>query len=284
MSPLPEPHDLSSSTCSCRAYDHGAHVVDWTPAGGPPVLWLSPRATLSSSSAIRGGVPIVFPWFGAGLSGAMTPSHGFGRLSEWRLASLERAVDHATAEFRLDSSQVTSGEFPHPYEVRLSVSAGRRLSLALTVRNTGEESFTYEDALHAYLAVGDVTQVTVLGLDGAEYTDKVAGPSDPLPVQAGPIRFASEVDRVYRSAGEIRVADPVLGRTIIVRTWGSSSTIVWNPGAIRAAEPRTADIGPEHWREFVCVEGGNVSTDAVRLAPGETSTLNYELRVESLPA
>ena len=213
----------------------------------------------------------------------MTPSHGFGRLSDWRLASLECASDRATAEFALDSNHVTSAEFPHPYEVRYSVSAGEHLTLALTVRNTGEEPFTYEDALHTYLAVGDVTEVTVLGLDGAEYVDQAAGPSNQLPVQAGPIRFESEVDRVYRSTGEIRVVDPVLGRMLVVRKLGSRSTIVWNPGGARAAEPKAADIGPEHWREFVCIEAGNVADGAVLLAPGDTSTLNYELRVEALP-
>ena len=140
MAPLPAPHDLSSSTCSCRAYTHGAHVVDWTPTGSQPVLWLSPRAKLDSSTAIRGGVPIVFPWFGAGRTGGMAPSHGFGRLSDWRLASVEYASDRATAEFVLDSSQVTSAEFPHPYEVRYSVSAGESLDLDLRVRNTGEEA------------------------------------------------------------------------------------------------------------------------------------------------
>ena len=257
MATLPEPHDLSSSTCTCRAYDHGAHVVEWTPTGRHPALWLSPRARLDSSSAIRGGVPIVFPWFGGGVTGEMTPSHGFGRLTDWRLASRDRAADRTHAEFVLDSSQVRSEEFAHPFEARYAISAGERLELALTVRNTGEEPFTYEAALHAYLAVGDIAEVTLLGLDGVEFHDKVAGPSDPLPVQTGPIRFESEVDRVYLSTAEIRVEDPVLERTLVVRKSGSRSTIVWNPGARRAAEPKAADIGPEDDR-FRLLSGSHV--------------------------
>ena len=72
---------------------------------------------------------------------------------------------------------------------------------------------------------------------------------------------------MYRSTGEIRVVDPVFGRILVIRKSGSRSTIVWNPGAERAAEPKAADIGPEHWHEFVCVEGGNVAADALLLAP-----------------
>jgi glucose-6-phosphate 1-epimerase len=279
MTTLPDPYDLSSSSCSCRAYAHGAHVVEWTPVGDHPGLWLSPLARLDSSSAIRGGVPIVFPWFGGGASGTMTPSHGFGRLSDWQLASIDRSADQVEAEFRLDSSQVSDEEFPYAYRASYVVSAGRRLELALTVSNDGDAAFTYEDALHAYLGVGDVRRVTVEGLDGAEYADKVAGPTDPMPLQSGPIRFESEVDRVYRSTGQVRVIDPVLERTLTIRKSGSRSTIVWNPGPIRAAEPKAADIGPDHWHEFVCVEGGNVAQDAVTLAPGESGSLTYAIDI-----
>jgi len=280
MAPLPDPYDLSSSSCACRVYSHGGHVVAWTPSGGLPGLWLSPLARLDSSAAIRGGVPIVFPWFGTGRNGAMTPSHGFGRLNDWQPGTVERSADRVTAEFLLDSSHASSELFPHDYRARYVVSAGARLALTLTVTNLSDTAFAYETALHAYLAVGDVRQVTVEGLDGARYVDKVAGPTDAAQVQAGPIRFGSEVDRVYRSTGEIRAVDPVLRRTLVIRTTGSGSTIVWNPGPVRAAEPKAADIGAEHWHEFVCVEGGNVGSDAVTLAPGEDSTMTYELAVE----
>ncbi len=283
MAVLPDPYDLSSASCSCRAYAHGAHVVEWTPAGGRPGLWLSPLARLDSSAAIRGGVPIVFPWFGAGRSGAMTPAHGFGRLSTWELVSLDRSADRVTAEFRLDSGRVTSEEFPYRYEARYTLTAGERLHLALTVDNAGDVPFSYEEALHAYLAVGDVTAVAIDGLAGASYADKVAGPADPAPVQAGPVRFEGEVDRVYRSTGEVRVVDPVLERVLVVRKSGSRSTVVWNPGPARAAEPKAADIGARHWNEFVCVEGGNAGVDAVELAPGARHAMTYELSVESLP-
>ncbi len=177
MAPLPVPHDLSSSTCSCRAYVHGAHVVDWTPTGSEPVLWLSPRARLESSAAIRGGVPIIFPWFGSGRTGGMTPSHGFGRLSDWRLASLECASDRATAEFALDSNHVTSAEFPSSIRGPLFRVRGRAPHARADGPQHGRGTLHVRRRLHTYLAVGDVTEVTVLGLDGAEYVDQAAGPS-----------------------------------------------------------------------------------------------------------
>lgn len=280
MTPLPATVDLSSASCAARAYAHGAHLAEWTPAGQSDVLWLSPLAVLDSSAAIRGGVPVVFPWFGSGASGAMTPSHGFGRLTPWRQGAVERDDDGVSATFELDSTMATSAQFPHAYSATYVIRAGERLHLELSVTNTGASAFTFEEVLHTYLAVGDVASVTVEGLEGAEFADKVTGPVSPPPVQAGAVAFGTEVDRVYRSRGVVRVVDPVLRRVLVVEKSGSGSTVVWNPGAAKGAA--AADIGAGHWREFVCVEGGNVQQDAVTLEPGESSTMAYGLHVEPL--
>jgi glucose-6-phosphate 1-epimerase len=212
----------------------------------------------------------------------MKPSHGFGRLSEWRLESLERSEDGTLAQFRLDSSTATSTEFPNDYEAQYVIRAGERLSLELTVANAGSTSFTFEEVLHTYLAVGDVSAVFVEGLEGAEFVDKVTGPASPPPIQSGPVTFGGEVDRVYRSTAAVRVVDPLLHRVLVIEKSGSRSTVVWNPGAAKASEPGAADIGPDHWAEFVCVEGGNVQQDAVTLAPGESSTMTYGVHVETI--
>ncbi len=282
MTALPEPRDLSSKSCSCHAYLHGAQVVDWTPSGAEGVLWLSPLATLDSAAAIRGGVPLVFPWFGPGMSGTMTPAHGFGRVSQWRLESVEAGAGSTIAVFGLDSSMATSDEFRHDYSARYVVRAGQRLELQMTITNTGATSFAFEEVFHAYLAVGDVHQVTIEGLDGAEYVDKVGGSTDPLPVQSGLVTLGTEVDRVYRSSAEVRVVDPVLKRVLVVRKAGSGSTVVWNPGAAKAAA--AADIGPDHWREFVCVEAGNVQADAITLDPGQSTAMTCTFDVEPYSA
>jgi glucose-6-phosphate 1-epimerase len=277
---LPDPVDLSCDSCSCHAYLHGAHLVDWRPRGARGVLWLSPLARLDSAAAIRGGVPLVFPWFGPGVSGTMLPPHGFGRLADWHLAPVERDVETVTAVFGLDSSVATSDEFPHRYTARYVIRAGEQLSLELTVENAGELPFTYEAVFHTYLAVGDIERVTIEGLDGAEYADKAAGPAAPNVVQSGDITLLTETDRVYRSTADVRVVDHGQNRVLVVRKCGSRSTIVWNPGERKGAA--AADIGPDHWREFVCVEAGNVAGDATTLAPGGSATMSCVIDVEPL--
>ncbi len=277
MTALPEPWDLSSDAGECRVYAHGAQVVTWTPAGGDPVLWLSPLAQLDSSRAIRGGVPVVFPWFGSGPSGDRSPAHGFARLNSWRASPVERHADAVTMTLSLDSHVVTDEAFPFGYSAALTVTAGEELRIELTVSNTGSESFTFEEALHTYLAVGDVRQVSIDGLDGVDYRDQAAGAATSRARQSGAVRFDGEVDRVYRYGGELQLVDPVLRRALVITTTGSASTVVWNPAEARGAT--MSDIGPRHWTEFACIEAGNVREDAVRLEPGQSHTLGYAIRV-----
>ena len=299
MATLTQHIDLMSSSGSCRVFLHGAQVVSWTPTGQEPVLWLSPLAQFDSDRPIRGGVPVVFPWFGAGVQGDRAPAHGFARLTEWSVVEVVRADDRASAVLELQAgarlglsaaeavSPDSRDAFTRPFSARLRIQAAESLDLALEVTNTGSEVFTYEAALHTYLAVSDVQRVRVEGLDGCEYVDQAsAAHASPASTQAaggravqkGPVTFSGEVDRIYACGGNVGVVDPGLRRTLLVRTSGSASTIVWNPGEERAAT--MPDISPAHWRAFVCIEGGNVRDDAVTLAPGESHSLGYSVAVK----
>ena len=268
------PISLSSPHGSVVAYAHGAQVVQWTPAGAAEsALWLSPRAALDSASAIRGGIPVCFPWFGPGRDGNMTPAHGFARTATWEL--VEAAADDAGARMRwlLDASMAADPKFPFAYAAELEVQAAAELTVALRVRNEGQEALSYEDALHAYLAVSDVEGIRIVGLDGAEYADKARGGI--TAIQRGDLTVRGETDRAYRSTSRIEVHDAQ--RTLVIEKSGSASTVVWNPGAALAS--RMADIGSGLWRGFVCVEAGNVLGDAVRLAPGADHVTAYRLAV-----
>ena len=67
---------------------HGGQVTSFVPRGGRELLWLSPLAQAGPSTAIRGGVPVCLPWFGAGRDGGLSPSHGLARRARWRLHSV----------------------------------------------------------------------------------------------------------------------------------------------------------------------------------------------------
>lgn len=266
-------HLLENEAATGLIYDHGAQLVSWVPSGKAPVLWLSEHAVFAPDQAIRGGVPIVFPWFGGGISGTSTPAHGFARVSEWTQTELVNTPDRSSATYVLTESNAHSAQFPYDYRVTYACELGESLELTLTVENLDAHSFTFEAALHAYLHVGDAEQIVIEGLDGTQYRDKVSGKNGVL--QVGDLRLSGPTDRVYESSGEVCVVDPVLGRRLHVRKAASANTVIWNPWSTGAAN--LADMGDDEWRSMVCVEGANVLGNAITLEPGEQHTMGYSL-------
>jgi len=283
MTRLPEPRLLSCADATGAVHDQGAHVTGWTPAGQAPVLWLSPSTALEQGAPIRGGVPICFPWFADGPSGGLQPKHGFARTLPWHVETFESSDHEAVAVYRFSDADVRDPAhrelFPHRFEAEYSVRFGAQLALELAVTNTDDHPFDVEEALHTYLAVGDVRRIRIEGLDGASYRDKVLGRDGC--VQEGELVLDGETDRVYEAAGEVAVVDPVLGRVLRIRRAGAANTVVWNPGAEKAAA--LPDVGPDAWTGFVCVEGANTAAHAVRLEPGRTHRMAYRVAVEALP-
>ncbi|GGG53462.1 D-hexose-6-phosphate mutarotase [Kocuria dechangensis] len=283
MSQLPQPRLLSCADATGAVYDQGAHVTDWIPTGHAPVLWLSPSTALEKGSPIRGGVPICFPWFADGASGGREPKHGFARTTPWHVETRESSDHEAVIVYRLHDTDIKDPahreQFPHRFEAEYSVRFGPELLLQLNVTNTDDHAFDFEEALHAYLVVGDVHRVRVEGLDGAAYRDKVLDQDGC--VQEGELTPEGEVDRVYESSADVAVVDPVLGRVLRIRKTGSQNTVVWNPWAEKAAA--LPDVGADGWTDFVCVEGANVGANAVRLEPGQTHSMGYRVSVETTP-
>lgn len=283
MSELPGPRPFSCASAAGAVHDQGAHVSAWAPTGSAPVLWLSPSTALEEGVPIRGGVPVCFPWFADGADGGREPKHGFARILRWHVQSRESSDHEAVIVYRLSDADVTDPvhreQFPHRFEAEYVVRFGPELELELSVTNTDEHGFDFEEALHAYLVVGDVRRIRIEGLDGARYRDKVTDRDGCL--QEGPLEPAAETDRVYESSTEVRVVDPVLGRALRIRKRGSATTVVWNPWAEKAAG--LPDVGADGWSGFVCVEGANVQGNAVHLEPEETHTMGYRVAVETLP-
>lgn len=254
-------------------FDHGAHVWAWQPAGERPVLWLSEASLFEAGRAIRGGVPVIFPWFGPGRQPGMTPAHGFARLDAWRRTAVADSLDEDGAlvvSYAFDRGD--AGQTPAwPYS--FAVTFGRTsLDMALTVTNTDDRPFDFEEALHTYLAVGDVRQVELEGLDGAPFWSKV---TDERSIEQGVVRLDSAFDRVYTSSGTIVLTDPVWGRRLEISKENSDNTVVWNPWVSGAAA--MADFADDEWPEMICVEAANVLSNAVVLEPGTSHTMRQQI-------
>jgi D-hexose-6-phosphate mutarotase len=263
-----------------HVYLHGAHVTHFELRGkesGGGLLFLSKASHFTEGKAIRGGVPVIFPWFGPrdGLPGA--PMHGFARTSLWRFEEARLAQDECVdLTLRLESSDVTRALWPSDFVLRHTIRVGTELSMQLQVQNTGREAFAFEEALHTYLGVGDVQSVRVDGVAGCDYLDKTEGGRRKHDT-AQTIRFTGETDRVYLDAtGRCVVHDQALGRQIIVDKDASATTVVWNPWSAKAAA--LADLGNYEWRHFVCVETANAAENRVTLAPGATHTMTAIVR------
>ncbi|MFT0846697.1 D-hexose-6-phosphate mutarotase [Actinomycetaceae bacterium L2_0104] len=279
MNTIDAPDVYAGPAGKAAIYPYSANLTLWQPPNSRSVIWVSEHSLYREGTAIRGGVPICFPWFAKGLSGQQLPSHGLARLSTFQRVDVREDDDAVVAIYELDSPDAYEAErFPHPYAVRYTIRMGAPLELTYAVTNTGDDDLTFEEALHSYLAVSDICDVTVEGLAGCGYRDNTTGESH---VQEGDIRFSGEVDRIYSTTGDIRVVDPGWNRTLRITRTNSASAIVWNPWSERASE--LPDFGDDEWRGMVCIEGANVREEHITIAPGETHTMGYAIEVIEQP-
>ena len=271
---------VTAPAAEARIYLHGAHVTHHRPAGEAPTLFLSARSRFTPGTAIRGGVPIVFPWFGPHVGHPRAPDHGFARISEWSVQSVERVGAGVAIELALEPSGATRALWPADFHLTYRVGVDAALRLSLEVENRSGAPFTFEEALHTYLAVGDVRQAAVDGLGGAPYVDKTDGMRRTV-LPEGAFRPSAETDRVFvGTRGPCTVIDPVLGRRLVVEKHGSATTVVWNPWSDTAGH--MADLGADQWTSMLCVEAANAMDDAVTLEPGARHAMDVTIGVEKL--
>lgn len=253
---------IANALGSAEIFLDGGHVARFQPAGERPVLWMSEASNYIQGKAIRGGVPVCFPWFGPHPTDSTLGAHGFARFRRWTLErTAELADGRSQVELSFTTDAATRKVWPHDARLSLLVTVGRTLELVFTVTNTGTAPFICAEAFHTYFTVADIKRTEVTGLEGVRYLDKV----DPgVRHQQGPVTFAGECDRVYEHTGEAVIVDRVWNRTISIAKRGSASTVVWNPWIAKAA--KMVDYGNDEWTGMVCVETAN-ALDAVVVVP-----------------
>ena len=267
--------EIDHPAATARIALHGAHVMDWTPAGESPVLYMSPDAMIELGKPIRGGIPICWPWFGPHATDAAKPAHGFVRTEMWKVEEVMSSGERVEVVLGLVSSDATRTMWPHDFALRLRVSVGEELEVALTARNVGDASWTMTGALHSYFTVADVTQAMIRGLHGAQFVESRLSP-EKRP-QSGAVKIDQEVDRIYLSDAAVEVADPVKGRTIIIEKSGSLSTVVWNPWIEKSK--RLADLPDDAYLHFLCIETTNAGEDTITIPAGGEHQLLTRVRM-----
>ena len=259
---------VSNDHADAAVFLQGAHVASFQPRNADPVLWMSPTAIYQPGKALRGGIPVCWPWFGPHPFDARQTAHGIVRTREWTPVESMCLHDGST---RIVLAYQHDGVGPWPFkaEARLEVTVGRRLTVELVTANRGDEPVTYQDALHTYLTVGDVRQCVLHGFDHAPYIDKAD--NHQRKVHAGPLRLTKETVSIFtRHHGTIEIEDPVLGRRLIITKQGSEETVVWNPWATVASTMQDLGTG---WSEMLCVEAATCCDRWIHLDPaGEHRT------------
>lgn len=247
----------------CRAIfaRQGGQLLHFQPRGERPLLWCAAR--WPRLGAIRGGVPVCWPWFGRHPQESGWPHHGWARLTDWRL--LERESSEAGVRLRWRLAL-------HDWEVELQAELGDELALTLTTRHADQEPCMLSQALHAYWRISDIARVAVLGLEGASGQDLL---NRQRIVQQGELRPMEGCHRIFDRAGPLRLQDVGWQRRLRIDTGGSPNTVVWHPGG----RP-LADVGWKEGLGFASIEAAACGTGSQVLAPGETARIQLRAGVE----
>lgn len=265
--------DLATAIISTYA----GQVLSFRPRGHEDLMFLSDTAYYAPGKAIKGGMPVCWPWFGADPEGKGRAAHGFVRNRQWDLRATETLADgRVKIVMGLTDTEETRAIWPHAFDLGLEVTIGSALDVALVTGNRGTTPFDLSQALHTYFRIGDIDRTRILGLDGCRFIDKMDGSAEKT--QGGAVVITGETDRIYTGvANPLEIQDAGLDRTIRIDATGSASAVVWNPWV--ATAKAMADLGDEDYLRMVCVETTNAGPDVIHVAPGGEHRLTVRYSV-----
>jgi glucose-6-phosphate 1-epimerase len=275
---------VTTPSCSATLYLQGAHLTHWQPQHQAPVLFLSQRSHFEPGKAIRGGVPVIFPWFGA-RTGDRTdgPMHGFARTQIWDVAFAAVSADDLHLTLTLGPTDESRTLGYDNFRVAYELVFGRELTMRMSVANLAsgpDASLHFEQALHTYLAVGSAKDVRIHGLAGTDYLDKTDDFKRKQQTE-DILTFTGTTDRPYlNTEATVTLEDPVLQRRILVSKRGSKTTVIWNPWTEVTATLN--DMAPDEWQQMTCIETANAAENAITLRPKEAHTMEAHITIEPI--
>ncbi len=260
--------EIQNSQAEAKIALQGAHLFHYKVKEEPSLLWLSKAAFFEEGKAIRGGIPVCFPWFGKNKDNPSLPQHGFARTQLWTVVLEEEKGDSTThIRLQLKPDTHTLAQWPYLFDVTLDIIISQELSIALSVTNTDTKPFEISTALHTYFSVSDIGTIAIKGLDGRAYYDALEEKNH---LQKGDILIHEEVDRVYSHPAEtITLLDG--DAKVKLQQEGSNSLVVWNPWIEKSKQ--MSDMSANGYRTMVCLETSNTREDSKVLKPNESHVL-----------
>lgn len=273
---LPE-LELSHGNARLRLSLQGAHITQYV-IDDDDLLWVSESARFEAGAAIRGGIPLCWPWFGASLDDSDWPQHGFARTGKFSLVSQATDDLGSSVVLELDQSAAVPA-WRHAARLEVEIRLSDHLWMELRTTNTSDESILVGAGLHSYFSVASSSNVAIPALTGLSYLDKPTGYTRQL--QREHLVVEGEIDRVYLEAPKgVVLEDPGKARSIAIDAWGNTDLVVWNPGTTVAAA--MADFDDDGFERMICIEPAIALDRRFRLGPGETLAVGQTIRMEYL--
>ncbi len=259
--------EVQNSSATAKVALQGAHLFEYQRVGQEAILWLSEISDFEQGRAIRGGVPLCWPWFGFSEDKTL-PQHGFARTTMWEFVGANEIDEsETTLLFRLTNNEQTLKIWNYKFLLELQITISKELKMELKTTNLDERAFKISQALHTYFSVSHISEVAIKGLDKKPYLDALSWQKE---VQRGNIRFEEEVDRVYQEVNnEIILVDK--NREIHIKNTNSASVVVWNPWIEKTS--RMSAMKEDAYEHFVCIESANAFDDTRVIEPMQSHTL-----------
>ncbi len=268
---------IDNEHAEAEIYLHGANLTHFQPKGESPVIFNAKETIFAASKTVHAGIPICWPWFGAHPTESGKPQHGFARDMCWKLKSAKMLDSNETeVVLTLKESPHTLELWPYAFELELTFTVGKSLSVSLKTTNTAAKPFTFTQALHTYFAVSDIESVQAEGVEETPYIDYTDAKKEK--VEPGALHINRTVNRVYiPTQATCRIIDPLLKRTIMIEKEGSNSTTIWNPWQ----ESGIHDLPGDAYRKFLCIETTNALYDSKTLEPGEAHLIVQKVSIKT---
>ena len=251
---------LQSGENAITVHHQGAHLSSWLHKGREQ-LFLSRNAVFEPTKAIRGGVPICFPQFGAFGPGN---SHGFARNVVWQ--ALEGQHENQL-RFELSHNKASLEQWPYQFKAQFEIELNENtLTMSLRVENINAKKMAFTAALHTYFRVDHIKNVIIDGLQQCEFWDNGTSFNQRQHQEKHQLQVDSAIDRVYFNTPEsLKLTDNQSTRQIISN--GFDDTVVWNPWASGAKA--FIDMADDEYQQMLCIESANVQTP-IALEAGAT--------------
>jgi glucose-6-phosphate 1-epimerase len=264
------------------------------------VFWLSKDAYYQKGKAIRGGIPLCWPWFGANDNATdkiPSTNHGFAREALWTIASLESNEANVTLVLVLQGDN-QHALWPHAFTLKQTLVFGKNFKQSLAMTNLTAEDLQYSGALHNYFSVSHPENITIADLTGCHFDDKLTAKTNR---QKDSVSCVGPIDREYHiqsqslakknlqkiaersnqaQASTLVMFDKGWQRQIEIMSIGCAQWVLWNPGSELASN--MADIHVSGEQEFVCLEAANSKWQL--LPANKTITISQEIKVSRLPS